>query len=404
MREQLRLQRWVDYFLSFGAFPGESVTQRGRRRIVVGYAWFGSAVTVGPIAQDFIGGMPWVAFLNSLIVVVAIPGLFIIRAKPHLFERITNVVLMIVFTIQLAVTAVLGGLWASGLVVLFGLIMVLAAAIALSPRATAWWFVAFTASIVYAALIPNWVDARYIIEDPRADAVVNIVVTATLTVAVVLYFVRQRDLFQKQSDDLLHNILPDDIADRLKTDNTMIAEDFPAVSVLFADVVDFTPMSGDMSPTELVGLLNRLFSVFDGFVAELGIEKIKTVGDEYMVAAGVPLPRPDHAAAIAELALRIRDHVATHDFAGHRLKLRIGIHSGPVVAGIIGTHKFSYDMWGDTVNTASRMESEGIPGQIQITPATRDLLAGSGYTFEPRGRIEVKGKGQMETWLLTGKA
>ena len=197
--------------------------------------------------------------------------------------------------------------------------------------------------------------------------------------------------------------MPDEIATRLKADTSMIADDFPEASVLFADVVGFTPMSAGMSPPELVGLLNSVFTKFDEFVEELGLEKIKTVGDEYMVAAGVPLPHPDHAAAIAELALRIRDHCANHDFEGHTIKLRIGINSGPVVAGIIGTHKFSYDMWGDTVNTASRMESEGIPGQIQITPATHQLLAGNGYTFESRGTIAVRGKGDMETYVLVGR-
>jgi guanylate cyclase len=216
------------------------------------------------------------------------------------------------------------------------------------------------------------------------------------------YFVRQRDRFQKQSDDLLHSILPDEIATRLKTDTSMIADDFPEASVLFADVVGFTPMSAGMTPPQLVGLLNSVFTKFDEFVEDLGLEKIKTVGDEYMVAAGVPLPRPDHADAIAELALRIRNHVAAHDFDGQRLTLRIGINSGPVVAGIIGTHKFSYDMWGDTVNTASRMESEGIPGKIQISHATHDLIHDR-YTCEPRGSITVKGKGEMETYLLVAR-
>jgi guanylate cyclase len=139
----------------------------------------------------------------------------------------------------------------------------------------------------------------------------------------------------------------------------MIADDHESASVLFADVVGFTPMSATMSPPELVGLLNSVFTIFDGFVEELGLEKIKTVGDEYMVAAGVPHGRSDHAHAIAELALRIRDHTERHRFHGHDISLRIGINSGPVVAGIVGTHKFAYDLWGDVVNTASRMESEG---------------------------------------------
>jgi guanylate cyclase len=213
------------------------------------------------------------------------------------------------------------------------------------------------------------------------------------------YFVRQRDRFQQESDDLLHNILPDEIATKLKTDHSMIADDFKAASVLFADVVGFTPMSSKMSPPELVGLLNSVFSTFDDFVRDLGLEKIKTVGDEYMVASGVPRPRADHAHAIAELALRIRDHCAQHQFLGHDLQLRIGINSGPVVAGIVGTHKFAYDLWGDVVNTASRMESHGLPGSIQISSATFDLIRDD-FVCELRGTVEVKGQGDTETYFL----
>ena len=396
------MQRATDYFLSFGAFPGESNTQRGRRRIIVGYAWIGSAITLGPIALDIFVGVPLVAFFNSLIVVTTVVGLFLMKVRPHQFRAILNVVLMFVFSMQLAVTAVLGGLWPSGLTVLFGLVTVLAAAIILSPRATALWFTAFIASVVYAAVIPTWIDPRYIVDDPTADAVLNIAVTASLTLAVVLYFARQRDRFQKQSDDLLHNILPDEIAERLKTNNAMIADHFDEASVLFADVVDFTPMSADMSPAELVGLLNSLFSAFDAFVAELGIEKIKTVGDEYMVAAGVPKRRADHAQAAADLALRMRDYIAATRIEGHDIKMRIGIHSGPVVAGIIGTGKFSYDLWGDTVNTASRMESGGVAGSIQVSAATHKLLRNE-YAFTPRGSVAVKGKGDMQTYILLAR-
>jgi class 3 adenylate cyclase len=171
---------------------------------------------------------------------------------------------------------------------------------------------------------------------------------------------------------------------------------------LFADVVGFTPMSATMTPPELVSLLNVVFTTFDRFVEELGLEKIKTVGDAYMVASGVPHGRPDHAHAIAELALRIRDHTEGHPFDGHRISLRIGINSGPVVAGVVGTHKFAYDLWGDVVNTASRMESEGIPGSIQVTPATFELIRDR-FVCEPRGIVPVKGKGDMHTYLLLSR-
>ena len=200
----------------------------------------------------------------------------------------------------------------------------------------------------------------------------------------------------------MHAILPDQIAAQLKDEPGTIADDVPSASVLFADVVDFTPMSANMSPGELVGMLDELFTVFDGFLIDLGLEKIKTVGDAYMVAAGVPQARPDHASAIAELALRIRDRVATTTFGGRQLRMRIGVASGPVTAGIIGTHKFAYDLWGDTVNTASRMESSGLPGEIQLAPSTYELLR-ERYRCRPHGPVQVKGKAEMMTFLLLGR-
>jgi guanylate cyclase len=256
--------------------------------------------------------------------------------------------------------------------------------------------------IVYSVLIPNWVDALYIVEDPTFDVAFSVAATGLVILAVMIYFVRQRDRFQKESDDLLHNILPDEIATRLKASTTMIADSYDSASVLFADVVDFTPMSAGMSPDELVGLLNNLFSTFDRFVEELGLEKIKTVGDEYMVASGIPTERSDHAQALADLALLIRDELVGKRIDGHEIRMRIGINSGPVVAGIIGTHKFAYDLWGDVVNTASRMESEGIEGSIQISEATYQLVNDEFYC-EPRGDVSVKGKGVLQTYLLLSR-
>jgi adenylate cyclase len=284
---------------------------------------------------------------------------------------------------------------------MFNLLIVLAALLALGYRAASWWFAAFVGSVVYAALIHNRIDPVY---EPRPTSVAawNLIATGAITFVVTVYFVRQRDRFQKQSDDLLHNILPDEIAVRLKANASMVADSFESASVLFADVVDFTPMSAGMSAADLVALLNRIFTTFDAFVDELGIEKIKTVGDEYMVASGVPVPRKDHAEDVADLTLRRRDHVASNEFEGPRIRLRIGINSGPVVAGIIGTHKFAYDLWGDVVNTASRMESEGLPGSIQISATTFSLIEDR-FVCERRGLIPVKGKGEMDTYILISK-
>ncbi len=183
------------------------------------------------------------------------------------------------------------------------------------------------------------------------------------------------DQRRKQTDELLLNILPETIAERLKYNpNQTIAQDFNSVSVLFADVVNFTPMSSLLSPIELVNLLDEVFSYFDTLVEKYGLEKIKTIGDCYMVAAGVPELRIDHARELTRLALEMRDYVAQHDFQGRRLSFRIGINSGPVVAGVIGRRKFIYDLWGDAVNTASRMESHGKANIIQITRSTYELI------------------------------
>ena len=170
--------------------------------------------------------------------------------------------------------------------------------------------------------------------------------------------------------------------------------------MLFADIVDFTPISAEIPPHEVVELLDAVFSDFDELAERYGLEKIKTIGDAYMVASGIPTPRPDHVRAVADMALAMLDVASSHRDG---LGLRIGIDTGPVVAGVIGRRKFIYDLWGDTVNTASRMESHGVPGEIQVTERVVAALA-DGYVLEPRGSVEIKGKGPMPTWFLRGRA
>lgn len=205
---------------------------------------------------------------------------------------------------------------------------------------------------------------------------------------------------REKSERLLLNVLPQSIAARLKGGETMIADHFDEATVLFADIVGFTPLSRTMAPLALVGLLNEIFTGFDAFAAALGLEKIKTIGDAYMVAAGVPVPRPDHAAAAATLALRMNAALRDINTArGTTLQLRTGLHSGPLAAGIIGRDKFAYDLWGDTVNTASRMESSAPLGGIHLSAATAALLHDQ-FPLHPCGRMQIKGIGEMETWVL----
>ena len=206
-----------------------------------------------------------------------------------------------------------------------------------------------------------------------------------------------------KSEALLLNVLPQEIANRLKQGENTIADSFSDVSVLFADVVDFTGLSARISPTELVGLLNQIFSAYDRLSEQHGLEKIKTIGDAYMVVGGIPVPRPDHTEAIAEMALDMLDEIDRFNAErSSSLRIRIGINTGPVVAGVIGTKKFAYDLWGDTVNTASRMESHGVEGYIQMASGTYEILRDK-YVCEERGVVDVKGKGEMTTYFLTGR-
>jgi class 3 adenylate cyclase len=205
-----------------------------------------------------------------------------------------------------------------------------------------------------------------------------------------------------RAEELLLNVLPAAIAERLKRGQRPIADGFPKVSVLFADIVGFTKMSERVTPVELVDRLNKMFSSFDDLADKLKLEKIKTIGDAYMVAAGLHSHEYDHVQMIAEMALGMQRRASQFSVEfGEQLSIRIGIHTGPVVAGVIGKRKFIYDVWGDTVNTASRMESHGDPGTIHVTDDTRNLLKDM-YELTPRGEISVKGKGVMRTWFLVG--
>ena len=208
---------------------------------------------------------------------------------------------------------------------------------------------------------------------------------------------------QGRSEKLLLNVLPASIADRLKAGEKTIADIFPEATVLFADIAGFTQISARMTPHALVTVLNRIFSAFDRLCESYGVEKIKTIGDAIMVAAGLPSPRPDHVATMAAFSLdlmAIAGNIATRE--EKHILLRIGIHAGPVIAGVIGTNRFSYDLWGDTVNIASRMESQGVPGKIQVSEAVYQRLK-EDFLFEPRGTLQIRGIGEMQTYFLLAR-
>jgi len=326
---------------------------------------------------------------------------FGLTRRYHLF-RFSQLLLILLLPFFLMVT--LGGFVNGSAVILWALICPLGALLFDEPRQAPRWFLAFLSLVILSGVLQPYVgfDNNLSNEMVVFFFVTNLAGVGTIVFLMVYFFVGQRNIFQEKSETLLLNILPREIVAILKHEPRTIADHYDEASIMFADVVDFTPLSATMTPTALVDLLNEVFSHFDLLVEKYGLEKIKTIGDCYMVASGVPRPRDDHAQVLIAMALEMRDYVSEHQFSGRKLTFRIGVNSGPVVAGVIGRKKFIYDLWGDAVNTASRMESHGQGGFIQITRATYELVKDD-FVCESHGLMKVKGKGEMEVWFVTGQ-
>jgi adenylate cyclase len=371
-------------------------------------------VIILPISLVWAGlyiGLGTPAGITALVYFAVALGSLVVFARTRRFEPFLLVQLLAILLMPNLGQMACGGSLASGGVGLWGLLAPLGALVFLEPRRAIRWFAAFVViylgtSIAGDALFgqadfPRWFTSTIL--------ALNVVGAASLAFTLLATFAKQRDeaftalrAEQEKSDILLRNVLPHTIAERLKAASQTIADHFAAASILFADVADFTPLAQRLPPAEMVGVLDHLFSQFDALVERHGLEKIKTIGDCYMAAAGVPDPCPDHARRAALVAIEMRDLLTTSEVAGRSgVELRIGINSGPVVAGVIGTNRFLYDLWGDAVNTASRMESHGTPGEIQITRATYELVKDE-FACRSRGMISVKGMGEMETWFLVG--
>jgi adenylate cyclase len=351
-----------------------------------------------------VGIIPFIYFAVSL-------GSLVVFSRSTTFGSFLTVQLLDLLLTTTAGQMLSGGFLPSGGVGLWGILTPLGALVFLEVGRAVRWFVGFLAAFVLLGIagelffhdvdVPAWFTTTML--------ALNVVGTGSVAFTVLATFATQRNealgalrAEQDRSETLLTNVLPSSIAERLKGTTGSIADHVESASILFADVVNFTPLAQRLSPAEVVGTLDRLFSHFDTLVELHGLEKIKTVGDCYMAAAGVPDPCLDHARRAALLALDIRAAVAAPTTAGQEgLEMRIGINSGPVTAGVIGTKRLLYDLWGDAVNTASRMESNGTPGEIQITRATYESLKDE-FVCTRRGTIPVKGKGEMETWYLVG--
>ena len=409
-RSRAAAGRVVARLTRIGADPGDDADLRARKALLVLIS-----VLILPISA--LWGALYLAFGSPVGVVplvyfgVLLAGIAVFsRTRDYAWLlRVSQVAILLAPTLSMIP---LGGFLDSAGVGLWGILAPLGALVFDDVRTAARWYAAWVVVFLGSGIagelvgpvgpaLPVWFTSTML--------ALNITVGGTIVFTLLAVFARERrDALvalqheQAKAEDLLLNILPRSIADKLKADAQPIADQIGSASILFADVVDFTPWSEQRPPEEVVGYLDRLFSHFDELADRHGLEKIKTIGDCYMVAAGVPTARPDHARALALMALDMLEAMRSADDVrdlGH--ELRVGINSGPVVAGVIGRKRFLYDLWGDAVNTASRMESHGTPGRIQITRATYELLAEE-FDCEPRGMIAVKGKGEVEAWYLVG--
>ncbi|SEE17891.1 adenylate/guanylate cyclase domain-containing protein [Jiangella alba] len=385
---------------ALGADRSAGEDDRLRRSTLVLSTGLVCALTPFWIVTYLLLGLPVAALIPLAYLVVSLGSLaWFARTRRFATFRATQLAMMLVLPFALQWS--LGGFAASGAVSLWALSAALGALLFMGSGEAIPWFAAYLTLLVVSVLVEPLLEPAGI---PGGVLVAffagNLAGPSLVAYLLLQYFVRGRDREHVRSERLLLNVLPAPVAARLKRRDAIIADRHEA-TVLFADIVDFTPLSAALPPEEVVRLLDGVFSAFDRLADEHGLEKIKTIGDAYMVAGGVPVPREDHCAAVADMALAMLRECERRGAGPDGLRFRIGMDTGPVVAGVIGRRKFIYDLWGDTVNTASRMESHGVPGAIQVSARVHERLR-ERYLFRSRGTIDVKGKGPMPTWLLLG--
>jgi class 3 adenylate cyclase len=387
----------VERIAAIGSLPTDGEDERVRKSTLVLSTVIVCLLSPAWVITYLLLDLPLAAAIPLAYMIVTLTSLAIFaRTKRYRVFRSSELALSL--TLPFLLQWVLGGFVPSSGVALWALTAPLGALMFVGTAHAGPWFVAYLALIGVSVGLEPFLDPADIPPAVQLAFFAGNIVGVSLTAYLLLqYFVREREREHARSERLLLNVLPEPVAMRLKREHGVIADRFEEATVLFADIADFTPMSAGLTPEEVVELLDAVFSEFDRLAEEHGLEKIKTIGDAYMVAAGIPVPRLDHCPAIADMAL------AMLGVTDGRVRLRIGIDTGPVVAGVIGRRKFIYDLWGNTVNTASRMESHGVPGEIQVTERVVAALDGR-FELEARGTIEVKGKGPMRTWLLRGRS
>ena len=405
-----RLDGLLERLGGIGALPTDDEETRLRKALTVLIALviLPIAFTWATLYLAFGAWTGWLA-VNYAVVSIASIALF---AKTKNYELFLNIQLLDILLSPTISMIPIGGFLPTGGVGIWAILAPLGALVFRGPKSGVRWFIAFLLAFLACGVAGNLIaggENQFPVWFSNLMLGLNVTVGGTTMFVLLALFAKQRadaqgalSVEHERAEGLLLNILPASIAERLKRRPGTIADQFDSASVLFSDVVGFTPRSEGLGAAEVVGLLERLFGTFDSLAERYGLEKIKTIGDSYMVAAGVPTIRPDHAQALANLALDMVASVSDGALADLKLELRIGISSGPVVAGVIGQKKFFYDLWGDTVNTASRMESTGAANRIQVSRASHELLKDE-FILEPRGVVAVKGKGDIETWFLVGR-
>jgi len=393
------LSRLFQGFVRAVTFPTDSSGERFRKIAFVFiqllYVLLSLAIVGTYAPLGVAGGV--VIYLTSTLLGLLLFG-FLIRTKR--FRQYVNLTLVYISAVHLT-TRVLQGGYQSGVMIWFILVPLAATIFLPKWQLIVWWMFFAIVELAFIPLDPFLADQAIIqAGNPSFFYGLSAIAVVTALVVVFRYLVNEIDEARKQADLLLLNILPGPIADRLKQKPEVIADGYSEVTILFADIVDFTRLSSHANPVEVVRVLNDIFSDLDDLAKQHGLEKIKTTGDGYMVAGGLPVTREDHCNAVVSFALDMLDRIKQHHaWNNEPIHLRVGIDTGPVVAGVIGQHKFIYDLWGDAVNTASRMESNGLADVIQVTEAVKRKLDGK-YIFEQREPINIKGKGQMVTYLL----
>ena len=393
-----------------GADPYDDEDLRQKKALLVLLAVLILPVAVVWAACYFAFGSPvWILSFGFGYFVISV-GSLVVFARTRSFMPFLVTQLLDVLLLPALAQMVSGGFIPIGGVGLWGILAPLGALVFLDVRQAIWWFIGFVTAFVLLGIAGElyFLDTDLPKSLTTTMLALNVVGAGAVAFTVLASFATQRNAAmaalraeQARSEALITNVLPSSIAERLKEATGSIADHVECVTILFADVVNFTPLSERLPAAEVVGMLDRLFSRFDALVERHGLEKIKTIGDCYMAAAGAPDPCLDHARRTALLALEMRAALAVPIAGQESLEMRIGIDTGPVTAGVIGTKRFHYDLWGDAVNTASRMESSGRPGEIQIARATYEALKDE-FVCTRRGTIPVKGKGEMETWYLVG--